>query len=229
KKFYKNIAIGGYALEESDSSYNNVVIGWEAMKHAKNGECSNIAIGNESLYETEKTNTNSMSATRNTAIGINALRFNKNGYQNVAIGRNAQQCTVEGVQNTAIGTNAMSGLAPIGLDGEIVNDTPSNASYTTAIGYNSLPEVNAFDNTALGTATGFNLKTATSNVAVGVRSLNKLQQDTTIDGKKKYNKTMNGTYVWSGTSVLVTIPNHGLQNGWRVNLRLQSGEVASNE
>src|SRR5690606_38154270 len=84
-------------------------------------------------------------------------------------------------------------------------------------------------NTALGTATGFNLKTATSNVAVGVRSLNKLQQDTTIDGKKKYNKTMNGTDVWSGTSVLVTIPNHGLQNGWRVNLRLQSGEVASNE
>src|SRR5690606_14453287 len=104
-----------------------------------------------------------------------------------------------------------------------------NASYTTAIGYNSLPQVNAYDNTALGVATGFNLKTATSNTALGIRSLNKLQEDATIDGKKKYNQTMNGTYVWSGTSVLITIPNHGLQNGWRVHLRLQSGDVASSE
>lgn len=230
-KFYKNIAIGGYAMQNSTGSWNNIAIGWNTLNALTKGEYYNIGIGNESLYYTNKPigDTDSFTATRNIGIGMNALRFNVKGYQNLALGRNSLQCTVNGNQNTTVGVNAMSGIAPLDLTGAIVNLTKNDSNNATAVGYNSLKNNVSTNNTAVGCSSGENIKNAVNNVAIGRNSLYLLQTDVTTDGNTKIDWSKTGTYVWSGTVITVTITSHGLQNGYLISLGLSTGNVLSTE
>jgi hypothetical protein len=230
-KYYKNIAIGGYAMQNSTASYNNIAIGWNTLNDLSKGEFYNIGIGNEALYHTTKPegDTDSFTATRNVGIGMNAMYFNVKGYQNIGLGRNSLQCTVNGDQNTALGVNAMSGVAPLDLTGVIANMTKYDSNNVTAVGYSALAENIANDNTAVGANSAINLKKAINTTALGRNSLNALQKDMTTDGNVKTYWTKTGTYVWSGTTVTVTIPAHGLLNGHLVSLGLTSGNVQSTE
>lgn len=224
--YYKNIAIGGYALQNSTASYDNIALGWNSLFSHGKGEHYNIGIGNESLYNTNKSadDTDSFTATRNIGIGMNSMYFNVKGYQNIGIGRNALQCTVNGNQNTALGANAMSGSAPLDLTGNIINLTKYDSNNVTAIGYSSLQNNVANDNTAVGSNSAQNVAKAVNTVAVGKNSLNTLQKDMTTDGNNKIYWSKTGTYNWDDMVITVTIYNHGLQNGYLISLALTSGD-----
>ncbi|AIW03308.1 tail spike protein [Bacillus phage Mater] len=223
-KFYKNIAIGGYALQNSIGSFNNIAIGWNAMDAATSGEFYNIAIGNEALWSVKKTNTSdSFAASRNIAIGMNAMRFNINGHHNVALGRNNLQCSKNGSRNTAIGVNAMAGIAPLDLTGVIADYTKYDSNDTTAIGAEALLNSVGNENTGVGAYAANNLVKATRNVAVGKNALYSLQKDMTVDGNNKIYWSKTGSYVWSGTKITVTMSGHGLQNGNLISLKLTTG------
>lgn len=223
-KFYKNIAIGGYAMKNAVGSYNNIAIGWDALSSALSGEKHNIAIGNEALLNTKLTDTSdSFNATRNVGIGINALRYNINGHHNLAIGRNSMQCTKNGSYNTALGVNAIGGVAPLDLTGKIIDYTKYDINNVTAVGNNALLNTVGDNNTAVGSYSAMNITKAKNNVSMGYNSLYNLQSDMTVDGKNKIAWSGSGTYVWSGKKITVTIPAHGLQNGYLVSLLLTSG------
>jgi hypothetical protein len=224
-KFYKNVAIGGYALKNSFGSYNNVAIGWNVMEAATTGEYYNIGIGNEALWSTQKTDMNDgFAATRNIGIGMNALRFNVNGHHNAAVGRNNLQCSVNGSRNTAIGVNAMAGIAPLDLNGVIANYTKYDSNETTAIGAESLLNSVGTENTAVGAWSANNLIKAARTVAIGKNALYSLQKDMTPEGNNKTYWSKTGTYTWVANTVTVTMTAHGLVNGNQISLKLTTGD-----
>lgn len=223
-KFYKNIAIGGYALKNSYGSFNNISIGWNAMEAATTGELYNIAIGNESLWSLKKTDmANGFAATRNLAIGMNSMRYLVNGHHNAALGRNSLQCIVDGTYNAIYGVNAMAGIAPLDLTGNIVSYSTSNASENTAMGNAALLNNVANENTAVGSYAATNVTKATRTVASGRNALMNLQKDMTAQGNNKYYWSKTGTYSWSDTTITVTMTGHGLQNGYLISLKLDTG------
>ena len=228
--YYKNIAIGGYALEKSVGSPNNIAIGWEALREAYSGEIYNIAIGHDALLNTKKTDQlNRFSATRNIGVGFNAMRFNVNGYQNVAFGRNTLQTSVNGNHNTAIGTNAMAGYSPIDLTGNIINTTKHDVNSSTAVGHSALQHNVSFNNTSVGANAAMNLKNANSVTAIGYNALGSLQSNMNTDGNKKVTTTISGPYVWEGDIITVTKNGHGLKKGYTISLSLRTGDVVSSE
>lgn len=223
-KYYKNIAIGGYAMEKSVGSFNNIAIGWQALQNMNKGEFYNIGIGNESLLNTQLTDTsNGFNATRNIGIGMNALRYNVNGHHNVALGRNNLQCTKNGSYNTALGVNAQGGEAPLDLTGNITDYTKYDVNNVTAIGASALLRNVGNNNSAVGYQAGYNLAKAINNAFFGLNAGMNLQKDVTVDGKKKIFSSKTGTYVWSGTTITVTMTGHGFQNGYLVALKLTTG------
>jgi hypothetical protein len=223
--FYKNIAIGGGALEKATGNRNNIAIGWDALPVADQDELYNIAIGNESLWALKRpaAPADFRDGTRNVAIGINALRYATNAYQNIAIGRNTLQCSQYAKANTAVGVNAMAGSAPLDLTKNIVNQTQSDASYNTALGYNALLNITSNDNTAVGTQAAEAQSTAVNTTAIGRMALQNLQLNTTKEGYVKNWWSRTGTYTINGTIISVTFTAHGLQTGDLISLALTSG------
>jgi hypothetical protein len=223
--FYKNIAIGGRALQNATGNRDNIAIGWDTLPVANQDELYNIAIGNESLWALQRPSSpvDFRDGTRNIGIGINALRYATNGYQNIAIGRNSLQCSQYAKANTALGVNAMAGSAPLDLTKTIVNQSQSDASYNTAVGYNALLNVTSNDNTAVGTQAGEALTTATNTTALGRMALQNLQTNVTKEGYVKNWWTKTGSYSAIETTITVTMTGHGLQNGDRISLGLTSG------
>jgi hypothetical protein len=118
-----NIACGSYALICNTTGENNLASGREALYYNTTGN-SNIAVGYRALYlNTTRSNLIAVGdsalyyngidayqpnhATRNTAIGSKALKFNRYGYDNTAIGHYALYSNISGQSNTASGAWAI--------------------------------------------------------------------------------------------------------------------------
>src|SRR5690606_30539502 len=120
------------------------------------------------------------------------------------------------------------GYAPIDLKGDIVNLTKHDANFSTAVGFYALEHNISHNNTAIGHTSARNLKKAANTVAIGRGALEYLEKDKTTDGKNLYEWSKTGTYEWSGTEIVVNMPNHGLLPNYVVSLGLTSG-TSNNE
>jgi len=220
------IAIGSNAMLNAGSYIkNSTAIGIGALTSCQYGRY-NIAIGLESQFYVNGKSVNGFEGTRNTSVGDNSMRFNKDGYSNIAMGRNALQTNEHSNWNVALGAGSMSGFAPLDLDDRtILNQSPQSASYQTAVGTNSLQWSNGEENVAIGTNSGRDIKIATRNTAVGTYSLESLEKSMSIDGKQRFFiNPLNGTYTWTGNTISINMPGHGLSVGFKPLLKIGTHE-----
>ena len=165
-----NIGIGTGALLSLTTGYFNLAIGSNALSTRATNVLSNIAIGYQAMQSQGNTQNSD-----NTAIGTNALRYNKGGNYNVALGSNALTQNTTSVNNDTTGVNGGSnnfglgfqachwngtGLQNVGI-GSSANYANRNGSYNIAIGGQAL----AGGTSAADTAAKSN------NVAIGANSL----------------------------------------------------------
>jgi hypothetical protein len=180
----ENIAIGSYAMEQSNSGNNNVSVGLSSMNKNDDGSF-NVAVGNKSLFE-------NISGAQNTAIGMRSMESNQGGSFNVGVGRQALNGNLDASYNVAIGYNSMQNNTSgefntavgarslqsntahqqsIAIGYEAMKD--AQASFQLAIGNNSLMNATsaAFNNTALGHSTLHSTTSGKFNVAIGFESM----------------------------------------------------------
>lgn len=115
-----NVAIGGAALREGDTSSENVAVGNEALKNSKTGS-ENVAIGSEALSGSDaltqnvgvgnSTLTHASDTSENTAIGYKSGQLTQSN-RNVLVGVEAGRL-IQGAGNTVVGYKAMSSSADI--------------------------------------------------------------------------------------------------------------------
>lgn len=164
---YQNTAVGVNSMHENTLSYNNTAFGMNALysqviSGTLNGsggwtsyDGDNTAIGVSSLYFTNgAANTGGSSGTRsgswNTAVGLNALRYNTTGYYNTAIGVQA-----------GVYFNASTGQPAASTDGG-----PNTAIRCTFLGSETRcnSNLNPINSTALG---HYALITASNQIMMG--------------------------------------------------------------
>jgi hypothetical protein len=106
---------------------------------------------------TTNTFTSSLNAFGNTSVGVFALDNNTTGHANTAVGRAALDQVRAGYENTAVGFNAGNGIF--------------NSSHNVAIGSQAFNSLDAWYNTAVGSAAGFNAQLSTASVYIGYNTL----------------------------------------------------------
>ena len=171
-----NIGIGTSALFSLTTGSFNLAIGTGALSTRATNILSNIAIGYQAMQRQGNTQNND-----NTAIGTNALRFNKGGNYNVALGSNALAQNTTSVNNDTAGVNGGSnnfglgfqacywngtGLQNVGI-GSSANYFNRNGSYNIAIGGSALA----------GGSTDRDTVAKNNNVAIGTQALQFLKGD----------------------------------------------------
>ena len=102
----KNVAMGGYALNQNTTATLNTALGYNSMYANTTGQY-NTAVGANAL----DANT---TASSNTAVGYDAMTANTTGSQNTAVGVQAMQVSTTAAYNTAVGYHAGDSLT----DGE---------------------------------------------------------------------------------------------------------------
>ncbi|EOC1317136.1 tail fiber domain-containing protein [Cronobacter turicensis] len=221
---YNVFAIGHEALFKNIRGRNCTAIGVGALHELQDGRY-NVAIGLEAQYYCNSDDGANMRGTRNTSVGDNTLRFNVIGRSNIAMGRNAGQSVTDVNFNTALGSASLSGYAPLGLDGETIeNQTPITAGSQTFVGTNAGIYSNAVGNVGVGNSAGENIKTG-QIVAVGVEAGRNIEIDRHYDGRQKILVSLSGTYSWTGGVISVTVNNHGLSVGYLVKITIGNNEA----
>lgn len=138
---------------------SGIAIGYNAMG-ATNGGVHSIAMGQESLYQTQFQDGNHI------ALGFRAMRVS-NGDNNVAIGSNSMS-TIVGSNNVAVGVNS----------GGVYNSTRTYSD-NVAIGASAGQQNNGGANVLVGREAGKgNASTFTNTVAVGYQALTALTTGT---------------------------------------------------
>ncbi len=137
-----NLAIGELALAENEITNGSIAIGNGALQNFKlpNLLSGNIAIGIQSLYGATALGNIGMN---NTALGMQTLYNNYDGFQNVAIGNDVLRNNANGSQNVAVGYGSMTWLSN------------PNSNFNTAIGVKSFSRLaNEDNNTGVGAKAG---------------------------------------------------------------------------
>ena len=190
-KQLSNVALGRNAHENIfSSSLGNVAIGDNAMRCPVQDENTAIGngamefgLGNGSQYASRNIaiGSNAMryfgNAERNIAIGQNALSsFNNSGDHNIAIGQNSISSNTSGTENIAIGKDSLSlnttgnGNIAIGSNALYFNTTGTE---NVALGQGALYRcTTGYVNTAFGYYAASYNRTGHSNVAIGYFALN---------------------------------------------------------
>ncbi len=133
-----------------------------------------VAVGQGAL----QTSPTSVTAQYNTAVGVNALSANANGYNNTATGYNALTSNTGGYYNTATGYNALT-----------ANTT---GNYNTAHGMSALRNnTTGIQNTASGYQALYSNSTNSNNVAYGYQALysNTSDQNMAVGYQALYSNT----------------------------------------
>lgn len=219
-----NIAIGEDAMKNGIDVRSSIAIGLRSMHEAVAGKY-NVAIGLESLYYVEADGS-TFGGTRNVMLGDNTGRFISTGYQNVGGGRNTMQCITTGNNNTAFGTNAIAGKGSLKFkDSQFIqNQTPLTASFTTAIGANSLYYGAGTQSTGVGSGSLTSAKSDSSFcTAMGGDTLAALGKLTSQKGKVQVVDSRTGTYTMTESGIVFALPAHGLAVGYEVIVSLTSG------
>lgn len=221
------IALGSGAAAANVRMRNCVAIGQDALKSNTYGR-HNIAVGVSALHFVNGTSASGMDGTRNIGIGGNTGRFLTSGSRNIILGRDAAHCLVAAHQNIVIGNSAVMGDCPNTLTyGEIINQTPTNASYNVAIGIESSKYLNANYNTAIGYRSLMKASKSAGMVAIGAEAMANHESDRSYWDTLQYETSKTGTYAQNGSKeITVTITNHGLSTGDKVWLRFTSGSLS---
>ena len=185
----------------------------------------NIGIGMFALSNLEGEGNNS--GTRNIAIGSYAYLFAKNLRKSIGIGRDVAQNVVTGENNTIVGYNAMGGYAPIGLDGQVVNEVEIAADKVTILGAYNLTRTNDINNTvSIGSFCGNEAKHSFKNVLIGTNALLNLGHDISVHNKLLDYTVQSGTYIARGSNITVSILNNHAIAGNYVRIRFTSGAMS---
>ena len=234
-----NTAMGYNSMINNTASYFNTAFGTNALYKQQisgttdsngiwNNNGDNTAIGVSALYWTNgiQINTaNSWSGSWNTAVGLNALRYNTTGSNNTAVGlqagyystststpdvsgnggpNSANKCTFLGAESKcAIGLNPTQSTA-IGYNASITasNQIMMGTSSETVYIPGKLTVV--FDALVNGLTIGQGKTFGKYNTAVGITSLqnNTGQNNTAIGYQSLYNNTSGGYNTAIGTSAM---------------------------
>ena len=158
KDFQYNIAIGGYALDDT----------------ATNAQTGTIAIGYEALSDLT-------TGSVNLAIGYQALQHCVEGEANLAIGHGAlgdwdADATVDGsVHNVMVGRNAGGGAwitaqssYNVGIGNYVMDAAMNGALKNTAMGHNAATGIiDGDDNVAIGNEAGAAITSGSQNTCIG--------------------------------------------------------------
>ena len=150
-----NTAIGDLALAFNDVTGNNVAwhntaVGALALVFNADGD-SNTAIGYAALA-----NNNGPAASRNTAVGFEALSSlfaGSNGFSNTAVGAGALSSNVSGYNNVAIGDRALS--------------ANTSGTYNTVVGFQTGMNVEGSDNIYIGESVGLGITSESATIRIG--------------------------------------------------------------
>ncbi len=222
-----NVAIGNSAMPANGNEARfNVAIGTRTLNNAKaQGTKWNVAIGLESLFETNGISDSSLDGTRITAVGANSGRF-ITGNSNCAFGRNAAQCLTTGVNCVAIGANALSGRGSVKFknSNDIFNQTPFTSNYSVAVGHSALFFGSGQGSIGIGRRALENGKSDSSScVAIGTDALVALGSATSQSGKVQTKSVNTGTYSMTTSEIVFTMSSHSIQAGNEIIVRITSG------
>ena len=139
---YSNTAVGSYSSVSNTTSNYNTGVGFQTLQVSMGG--ANTALGAQAMLA-------NTTASNNVSVGAFSMYGNTTGAENVALGTLAMRGNVSGSNNTALGyyTN-ISGAA---------------LTNATAIGSNA--EVDASNSLVLGSISGVNSASSSTNVGIG--------------------------------------------------------------
>ncbi|MCZ4058021.1 tail fiber domain-containing protein [Pantoea sp. LMR881] len=221
------------AKSASPDAQGGVILGDGAHEFSPFIPYQTIAIGKGSLARVQPASSALSTTNGNRNIGIGAYTglYTTTGYQNVFIGRNTGSGITTGYQNTLMGTGAISGEAPVGLSGEVVNIKDMVTYRAVGIGYNAgKVAFNASDSVFIGARAGQAVKAGTLNVFIGAGAGINIGTDTAMNGNlyKVTQSLTGGSYVQNGNNVTVTSPSaHGASVGDTIILAFTSGIIAT--
>lgn len=201
------IGIGTGVMSENQVGHHNIGIGMFALSNLKGSGDS--------------------SGTRNIAIGSYAYLFAKNLRKSIGIGRDVAQNVVEGENNTIVGYNAMGGSAPVGLDGQVINEVEIGAEKTTLLGAYNFTRTNDINNTVgVGAFCCNEAKHSIKNVVIGTNALMTFGHDISIHNKLLDYTEQSGTYIARGSNITVSIAgNHAIAGNY-VRIKFTSGGLS---
>jgi hypothetical protein len=152
----------------------------------------------------------------NLGIGSQTFGALQSGNSNVALGNQAMAYNVTGSSNIAIGVSTLTSL--------------TNSDFNVAIGYSSMSSTKASGNTSIGHASGQNILSGTSNVAVGQYALSAASSSSAtgnvgIGYSTLYNVTNNFYNVAIGYSGLekITSGDYNIGIGYRAGYYISGG------
>jgi len=167
---------------------------------------------------------------RNVGVGAYTGLFTTTGYQNVFMGRNTGSGITTGYQNSAYGTGALSGAAPVGIEGKVVNLVDFTATRACSFGYNAgKNNFNGNNSVHIGDRAAVSVKSGSLNVFVGSLSGFGLGSDTDLNGRLYTSNVQNsGTYSQAANTVTVnTAAPHTAVVGSTVMIGFQTGSISS--
>lgn len=201
------IGIGTGVMSENQVGNHNIGIGMFALSNLKGTENS--------------------SGDRNIGIGSYAYLWAKNLRQSIGIGRDVAQSVVSGVNNTIVGYNALGGYAPVGLDGQIINEAEFEANKITVLGSYNLTRTNDINNTiSIGSFACNEAKHSFKNVIIGTNALLNYGHDISVHNKLLDYTEQSGTYIARGSNITVSIANNKAIAGNYVRIKFTSGGLS---
>lgn len=219
-----------------------IKIGSNTFKHCVNGLSDCIGIGTGVMSENQVGNHNigigmfslanlkgseNSSGDRNIGIGSYAYLWAKNLRQSIGIGRDVAQSVVSGVNNTIVGYNALGGYAPVGLDGQIINEAEFEANKITVMGSYNLTRTNDINNTvSIGSFACNEAKHSIKNVVIGTNALLTYGHDISVHNKLLDYTEQSGTYIARGSNITVSIANNRAIAGNYVRIKFTSGGLS---
>ncbi|WP_437889575.1 hypothetical protein [Phytobacter sp. V91] len=231
------------------SSQSLIVMGEDACASAAPGASGGVALGDgvhqfspfipyqtvaigKGAFARVQPDSSSLSGTngnRNVGVGAYVGLFTTIGYQNVFMGRNTGSGITTGYQNACYGTGALSGSAPVGITGEVVNLVDFTVYRACSFGYNAgKNNYNGNNSVHFGDRAAVQLKSGSLSVYIGSLCAYNLGSDTDLNGKF-YTKITSepATYSQTGTTVTVSCSSaHTAVVGGKVMMSFSSGAIA---
>ena len=174
-KFYvNNTPAKGMTIETDGSIVPGARSGGAANLHL--GSSAGLAMGSSASGNTligYNAGRLVSSATENTALGSYALEDSSSGSGNTAIGRETLMNNQSGSENTAVGKLALSSQSTGGNNVAIGNEALrlGNASYNTAVGFESGYQASAAEGVFIGYHAGYGVTSGDENTLVGSQTM----------------------------------------------------------
>lgn len=206
------IAIGSLALGRGNPGFGNLAVGAFALSNVQG----------VSEYAAD------LPGSRNIGVGSLTGYFLTSGYMNAFVGRDAGQTTTTGYRNSGFGYGAFSrGIAPVGIDGTIVNQYPTTGNDNTAVGTQAAGMLAGSNTVAVGSAAASNVRASDNNVFIGASAAGALGSTTSENNLVISSPNTTGTYSQSGNVITITATAHGASVGKRVAVTFTSGQIST--